>query len=553
MAGGPKRPRDGRPGPRRRRRGAADAAMDRRAGRRERQARAARPPPAGGPGDRRRPPRYGRPPGFAPGGSATRRRALAAARAGSGHADRAPDHADRADRADRGGLRRGRRACRARGRGAASASGRMAPGDRPRAADVHQSSGPPGRRPRSGSAPRLAADAATRRQGGVRTAAEVRGTAWTRDRDRTAGPEPPDFARRDGPPVRRGSEAPPLEEGEELVAGRRPVEEAFAAGRPARRLLVTPARRQALERIVLHATTLRIPIVEVEGGSLTSLAGFDGHQGVAVVVEARRFASVDDILARAIERGEPPFVLVLDSLEDPQNVGTLLRSAEAAGVHGVVFPTRAPGAALARRGEGVGGRHRAPPARARRRSRRRPSPTCISAGCGSSARTPRRRSPPARRTCAARSRSWSAARATASRPTVRRRCDLFVRIPMRGAIGSLNAAVAGSVLLFEVVGQRDVGPRADVAPAGNDSAPEPPSGDRGTAVDTDPRRPRKAARDEGVDEARGEGGKGARSGGGQGARTARRPKASAKRKPAARTKRRAARRGAWPRRERGRA
>ncbi|HSO30205.1 MAG TPA: RNA methyltransferase substrate-binding domain-containing protein, partial [Candidatus Sulfomarinibacteraceae bacterium] len=66
--------------------------------------------------------------------------------------------------------------------------------------------------------------------------------------------------------------------GEELVAGRRPVEEALAARRPAIRLLVTPGRRLALERIVLHATTLRIPIVEVEGGSLTALAGFDGHQ-----------------------------------------------------------------------------------------------------------------------------------------------------------------------------------------------------------------------------------------------------------------------------------
>src|SRR4029079_8847604 len=118
-----------------------------------------------------------------------------------------------------------------------------------------------------------------------------------------------------------------------------PVEEAFAARRPAIRLLVVPHRRQALERIVLHATTLRIPIVEVEGGSLTSVAGFDGHQGIALVVEPRRFATLDDVLARAIERAEPPFVLVLDSLEDPQNVGTLLRSAEAAGVHGVIFPT----------------------------------------------------------------------------------------------------------------------------------------------------------------------------------------------------------------------
>ena len=90
---------------------------------------------------------------------------------------------------------------------------------------------------------------------------------------------------------------------------------------------------------MLHATNLRIPIVEVEGGSLTALAGFDGHQGVALVVEPRQFASLDDVLARAAERDEPPFILVLDSLEDPHNVGTLLRSAEAAGVHGVLFPT----------------------------------------------------------------------------------------------------------------------------------------------------------------------------------------------------------------------
>ena len=114
----------------------------------------------------------------------------------------------------------------------------------------------------------------------------------------------------------------------------------MAARRPARRLLVVPHRREALERIVLHATTLRIPIIEVEGGTLTALAGFDGHQGIAVVVTARRFASLEDVLARAIERGEPPYVLALDSHEDPQNLGSLLRSAEAAGVHGVLFPTK---------------------------------------------------------------------------------------------------------------------------------------------------------------------------------------------------------------------
>ena len=223
---------------------------------------------------------------------------------------------------------------------------------------------------------------------------------------------------------------------------------------PASRLLVTPQRRQALERIVLHATTLRIPIVEVEGGSLTALAGFDGHQGVAVVVEARRFASVDDILARSIERGEPAFVLVLDSLEDPQNVGTLLRSAEAAGVHGVVFPTErqaplSPAAIKASagatehlllapvddlagaltdlhlRGLRIVGSEADAALTAREADLRGPTAIIVgSEGHGLS-------------------------------PAIRRRCDLFVRIPMRGHIGSLNAAVAGSIMVFEVLGQRD--------------------------------------------------------------------------------------------------
>jgi 23S rRNA (guanosine2251-2'-O)-methyltransferase len=260
-----------------------------------------------------------------------------------------------------------------------------------------------------------------------------------------------------------------MDEGEELVAGRRPVEEAFVARRPAIRLLVVPQRRQALERLVLHATNLRIPIVEVEGGTLTAIAGFDGHQGVALVVEARRFASVDEILARAIERAEPPFVLVLDSLEDPQNVGTLLRSAEAAGIHGVVFPTRrqAPlspaavkasagavehlllspvddlGGALSDlriRGLRVVGAEAGAPLTARQSDLRGPLAIVVgSEGQGLS-------------------------------PAVRRRCDFVVRIPMRGAIGSLNAAVAGSVLLFEAVAQRDPDGRA--GPAGSPGAIE---------------------------------------------------------------------------------
>ena len=76
--------------------------------------------------------------------------------------------------------------------------------------------------------------------------------------------------------------------GEELIAGRRPVDEVLAARRVARRLLVVPHRRASLEALVSRATREHIDVVEVEGGTLTSLAGFHGHQGVALVVERRR-------------------------------------------------------------------------------------------------------------------------------------------------------------------------------------------------------------------------------------------------------------------------
>ncbi len=262
---------------------------------------------------------------------------------------------------------------------------------------------------------------------------------------------------------------------EELVAGRHPVEEAFLAGRVTRRLLVTPQRRDALERLVLHATALRIPVVEVEGGTLTATVGFDGHQGVALVVAARRFAAPDEILARAIGRGEAPFLVALDSLEDPQNLGSLLRSAEAAGVHGVLFPTR----------------------------RQAPlSPAAVKASAGASEHlllAPVDDLPGALTALHVRGLRIVGADADAAQtyreadlrgplvlvvgsegrglaPPVRRRCDLLVRIPMRGRIASLNAAVAGSILAFEVAAQRtDPGEAPGLDQAASPARPLDPS------------------------------------------------------------------------------
>ena len=244
-----------------------------------------------------------------------------------------------------------------------------------------------------------------------------------------------------------------LAEGEELIAGKRPVEEAFAARREALRLLIVPERRAALDALAIHATTLRIPVIEVEGGSLTALAGFDGHQGVALVVKPRAQADIDTILARAREHKSPPFILILDSLEDPQNFGTLLRSAEACGVDGVIYPTRraAPLSAAAIKASAGATEH-----------------LLLAPVDDLAATLADLHTSGLRIVGADEDASLTYTEADLRGPIalvigsegkgmsgpVKRRLDLAVRIPMRGKIESLNAAVAGSILLFAAAQQR---------------------------------------------------------------------------------------------------
>jgi 23S rRNA (guanosine2251-2'-O)-methyltransferase len=318
--------------------------------------------------------------------------------------------------------------------------------------------GPTEGRPASG-AGRSWSSAATP-QGGPRRGPRPPGGPWDRPRPARSGPAregdrpaPPRYGAPDTDVPSALAPEDILAADEEVVAGRRPVEEAFAARRPARRLLVVPGRRAALDRLVLHATTLRIPVVEVEGGTLTVVSGFEGHQGIALVVTPRRWATLDEALALAKARAEPPLLLVLDHLEDPQNVGTLLRSAEAAGVHGVFFPTRgsaplSPAAIkssagatehlllvpvddlpaalvdLHTRGVRVVGADGDAPMTVREVDLRGPLAVVVgSEGRGLDVR-------------------------------VRRRVDVMARIPMRGRIASLNASVAGSLFLFEAAAQR---------------------------------------------------------------------------------------------------
>ncbi|HSJ00571.1 MAG TPA: 23S rRNA (guanosine(2251)-2'-O)-methyltransferase RlmB [Patescibacteria group bacterium] len=239
------------------------------------------------------------------------------------------------------------------------------------------------------------------------------------------------------------------------IGGRRPVTEALAAGRPARRLLLSASAKPSpeLRSITDAARRLHLPTDRVPADQLTRLAGFDGHQGVLLEVEERRWAAVDEILAHAAQAGHAPFVLVLEHLQDPTNFGTLLRSAEAAGVDGVVFPER--GAAPL-------------------------SPAAVKASAGASEHLLLARMPTIgeaihelkqaglRLAAADQDAPASAWESDLSGPlavvvgsegsglsgATRRRCDLLVSFPMAGRVASLNAATAGALLLFEVVRQR---------------------------------------------------------------------------------------------------
>jgi len=242
------------------------------------------------------------------------------------------------------------------------------------------------------------------------------------------------------------------------IGGRRPVAEALAAGREAIRLLVSSSARPSpeLREITDAARRIQLPTDRVPADQLTRIAGFDGHQGVVLEVGERRFASIDDLLARARAADHPPFVLVLEHLQDPMNFGTLLRAAEAAGVDGVVFPERgaAPLSAAAVKASAGASEHlllvRLPTIGEAIHELKQAGLRLAAADQDAEAS------------------AWASdlggplalvvgSEGSGLSGATRRRCDLLVSFPMVGQVASLNAATAGALLLFEVVRQRTAG------------------------------------------------------------------------------------------------
>ena len=126
---------------------------------------------------------------------------------------------------------------------------------------------------------------------------------------------------------------------ENLLAGRNPIREALKSGRDMEKLLVARGGLSGSAReIVSMARERRIVVQEVDRARLDALC--PGHQGMAAFVSAFRYSTVEDMLALAKERGQPPFLVILDGITDPHNLGAIIRSAECAGAHGVIVPER---------------------------------------------------------------------------------------------------------------------------------------------------------------------------------------------------------------------
>ncbi|HWQ11503.1 MAG TPA: 23S rRNA (guanosine(2251)-2'-O)-methyltransferase RlmB [Roseiflexaceae bacterium] len=248
----------------------------------------------------------------------------------------------------------------------------------------------------------------------------------------------------------------------DVLYGRNAVREALRARRRTlQRLLVSAGAQEAgtLGEVVKIAEQAGIPISRVDRRELDRRLPGANHQGVALECGDYPYAELDEILALAEERGEPALLLLLDHLQDPQNVGTLLRTAEAVGAHGVVIPGRRAAevtAAVVNASSGATEHLRIAVVTNLAQTIDQVQHAGIwVAGVEDDERAQDYDAVDLDLPLALVVGAEGAGLARLTRD----RCDFLVRLPMRGQIASLNAAVAGSIVLYHAWRARSEGPR----------------------------------------------------------------------------------------------
>lgn len=241
---------------------------------------------------------------------------------------------------------------------------------------------------------------------------------------------------------------------EDVLVGRNAVLEALRSGRGINKLLVAKGDREgSIAEILALAKERGIPVQMVERPKISSMAGDMRHQGVLAHVAPVAYAELEDILKLAEERGEQPLLLLLDELEDPHNLGALMRTADAMGVHGILMPKRRSvplNATVAK--TSAGAVEYVPVARigniAQTLKALKEKGFWV-AGADMEGREP----------CCEANLTGPLVLVVGSEGKgmsrlTKESCDFLVRIPMAGKINSLNASVAGSILMYEAMKQR---------------------------------------------------------------------------------------------------
>ncbi|MEZ4649929.1 MAG: 23S rRNA (guanosine(2251)-2'-O)-methyltransferase RlmB [Candidatus Eisenbacteria bacterium] len=261
-----------------------------------------------------------------------------------------------------------------------------------------------------------------------------------------------DFDAEEGGPAPWASADREDETAPDWVFGRNPVREALDGTRSVLRLLIADGTG-GLTSMIDEAREQGVPVQHVPRIHLDRLAQSMRHQGVAAMVAAFDYTTLTDILERAEAASEPAFLLFLDEIQDPQNLGSILRSAEACGVHGVVLPKhRSAGLTAAVARSSAGAIEHIPVARvgnlATTAARLKEQGFWV-VGTEASGETDYRevdyRVPII---VAIGGEDRGLGRALAGQ------CDWVVRLPMRGKVNSLNASVAASIVLYQALASR---------------------------------------------------------------------------------------------------
>lgn len=239
---------------------------------------------------------------------------------------------------------------------------------------------------------------------------------------------------------------------EDVIAGRNAVAEALKAGRALDSVWVAKGERTGtLPMLLAKCRDKGVPIKEVDCRKMDPLS--QHHQGIIAFAACKEYATLDDVFALAESRGEPPFFILCDELEDPHNLGAILRTAEATGVHGVIVPKRrAVGLTSTVYKASAGAVEYVPVVRVTNLTdtiktlKKRGvwvygldmdgAPWCQTDLTGAIAVV-------------------VGAEGKGVSRLVREQCDVVVSLPMKGHIGSLNASVACGVVLYEIARQRD--------------------------------------------------------------------------------------------------